>query len=112
MPVVLDWSRREGESKMKVLPTMGGYARLMARQAVARAADMSGVGIVGGGLLGLGIAHRLAERGVRRVRLRAGAELGGLAGTTDLGGIQVDRYYHAVTTTDHRVLALAARSSG
>jgi dolichol-phosphate mannosyltransferase len=37
VPVVLDWSRREGASKMKVLPTMGGYARLMARQAVARA---------------------------------------------------------------------------
>jgi dolichol-phosphate mannosyltransferase len=37
VPVILDWSRREGESKMKVLPTMGGYARLMARQAVARA---------------------------------------------------------------------------
>jgi dolichol-phosphate mannosyltransferase len=36
VPVVLDWSRREGESKMKVLPTMGGYARLMARQALAR----------------------------------------------------------------------------
>jgi dolichol-phosphate mannosyltransferase len=37
VPVILDWSRREGASKMKVLPTMGGYARLMARQAVARA---------------------------------------------------------------------------
>jgi len=37
VPVILDWSRREGESKMKVLPTMGGYARLMARHAVARA---------------------------------------------------------------------------
>ena len=36
VPVVLDWSRREGESKMKVLPTVGGYARVMARQAVAR----------------------------------------------------------------------------
>lgn len=36
VPVVLDWSRREGESKMRVLPTMGGYARVMARQAVAR----------------------------------------------------------------------------
>ena len=37
VPVTLDWSKREGESKMKVLPTMGGYARLMARHAVARA---------------------------------------------------------------------------
>ena len=36
VPVVLDWSRREGESKMKVLPTMGGYARLMARQMAVR----------------------------------------------------------------------------
>jgi dolichol-phosphate mannosyltransferase len=37
VPVTLDWGRREGTSKMKVLPTMGGYARVMARQAVARA---------------------------------------------------------------------------
>ena len=37
VPVVLDWGKREGESKMKVLPTMGGYARLMARQTFARA---------------------------------------------------------------------------
>jgi dolichol-phosphate mannosyltransferase len=37
VPVVLDWSRREGSSKMKLLPTMGGYARLMARQVAARA---------------------------------------------------------------------------
>jgi dolichol-phosphate mannosyltransferase len=37
VPVTLDWSKREGASKMKVLPTMGGYARLMARQTFARA---------------------------------------------------------------------------
>jgi dolichol-phosphate mannosyltransferase len=37
VPVTLDWAKREGESKMKVLPTMGGYARLMARQTFARA---------------------------------------------------------------------------
>lgn len=37
VPVVLDWSRRAGASKMKVLPTMGGYARLMARQVAVRA---------------------------------------------------------------------------
>jgi dolichol-phosphate mannosyltransferase len=37
VPVTLDWSKREGASKMKVLPTMGGYARLMARQTLARA---------------------------------------------------------------------------
>jgi dolichol-phosphate mannosyltransferase len=34
VPVALDWSKREGESKLRVLPTMGGYARLMMRQVV------------------------------------------------------------------------------
>jgi dolichol-phosphate mannosyltransferase len=38
VPVALDWSTREGESKLRVLPTMGGYARVMARQVGARRA--------------------------------------------------------------------------
>jgi dolichol-phosphate mannosyltransferase len=36
VPVCLDWSRREGESKLRVLPTMAGYARLMTRQVAGR----------------------------------------------------------------------------
>ncbi len=36
VPVSLDWSRREGASKLRVLPTVRGYARLMMRQATAR----------------------------------------------------------------------------
>jgi dolichol-phosphate mannosyltransferase len=36
VPVALDWSKREGESKLRVLPTMGGYARMMMRQVAAR----------------------------------------------------------------------------
>jgi dolichol-phosphate mannosyltransferase len=36
VPVTLDWSRREGESKLRVLPTMAGYARLMTRQVAGR----------------------------------------------------------------------------
>ncbi len=37
VPVSVDWSSREGESKLRVLPTMRGYARVMARQATAKA---------------------------------------------------------------------------
>jgi hypothetical protein len=37
VPVHLDASRREGESKLRVLPTMAGYARLTARQFAQRA---------------------------------------------------------------------------
>ncbi len=36
VPVDLDASRRIGESKLKVLPTMAGYTRLMARQVATR----------------------------------------------------------------------------
>jgi glycosyltransferase involved in cell wall biosynthesis len=36
VPVNLDGSRREGESKLRVLPTVAGYARLTMRQVVLR----------------------------------------------------------------------------
>lgn len=38
LPVALDWSTREGESKLRVLPTVGGYARIMAREVSGRRA--------------------------------------------------------------------------
>lgn len=68
---------------------------------------MSSVGIIGGGLLGLGIADRLSARGETVTVYEGSPQLGGLAGTTNLGGYDVDRYYHAVTLSDERVLALA-----
>jgi dolichol-phosphate mannosyltransferase len=36
VPVTLDWAKREGESKLRVLPTMAGYARIMTRQVASR----------------------------------------------------------------------------
>ena len=65
------------------------------------------VGIVGGGLLGLGIAHELAKAGVEVELYEADKRLGGLAGSTRIGGVAVDRYYHCVTTDDHKVVSLA-----
>lgn len=66
-----------------------------------------GVGIVGGGLLGLSLAYRLSGAGVPVTVYEAAPQLGGLAGTTKIGGVEVDRFYHAVTLSDDRVLALA-----
>lgn len=66
------------------------------------------VGIVGGGLLGLTIAHRLTQAGVPVTVYERDTQLGGLAGTTSLDGCAVDRYYHVTLPTDDRVLALAA----
>jgi protoporphyrinogen oxidase len=69
---------------------------------------VNGIGIVGGGLLGLGLADRLSAAGVKVTLYESSSQLGGLAGSTELGGVRVDRFYHAVTTTDQRVLDLAA----
>ncbi len=65
------------------------------------------VGIVGGGILGLTAAYRLARQGVRVAVYEASHNLGGLVGTFDLGGYEVDRFYHVVLPTDDRVIALA-----
>jgi protoporphyrinogen oxidase len=66
------------------------------------------VAVVGGGLLGLTAAFRLACGGVRVTVYERERRLGGLAATTPLGGVEVDRFYHVVLPTDHRVRDLAA----
>ena len=68
---------------------------------------MNGVGIIGGGLLGLGVADKLSAAGIRVTVYESAGRLGGLAGSTTLGGVRVDRFNHAVTTTDERVVDLA-----
>jgi len=74
---------------------------------VLRPLHGDGVGIVGGGLLGLATGYRLARAGVPVTVYEAASRVGGLAGTTRLGGVEVDRYYHALTLEDDRMLALA-----
>ena len=117
VPVALDWSKREGESKLRVLPTMGGYARLMMRQ-VADAGARHDRDVVRSlprrrrrhrrrRACSASAGYRLAQRGVPVTVYEASSRVGGLAGTTHIGGVEVDRYYHAVTTEDERMLALA-----
>jgi protoporphyrinogen oxidase len=65
------------------------------------------VAVIGGGLLGLTAAYRLARAGVAVTVYERDAGVGGLARSSDLGGIAVDRYYHVVLPTDDRVRGLA-----
>jgi protoporphyrinogen oxidase len=65
------------------------------------------VGVIGGGILGIGIALRLAQAGVRVSVLERGPSPGGLAAAMDFGGHRVDRFYHVITPSDVRMLALA-----
>jgi protoporphyrinogen oxidase len=65
------------------------------------------VGIVGGGVLGISLALRLAQAGARVTVIERGPSLGGLAGTIDFGGHRVDRFYHVITPADTRMIAMA-----
>lgn len=65
------------------------------------------VGVVGGGVLGITLALRLAQAGAAVTVLERGPTLGGLAGTMELGGHTVDRFYHVITPADARMIAMA-----
>lgn len=64
--------------------------------------------IVGGGLLGMTLAHRLAQQG-KDVTLFEGADhLGGLASAWQLGNVVWDRHYHVTLLSDTRLRSLLA----
>ena len=62
--------------------------------------------VVGGGMLGLATAWRLAERGHKVTLLEAAPELGGLTSAWQLGDTTWDRYYHVTLLSDTRLRAL------
>lgn len=57
-------------------------------------------GIVGGGMLGLTLALRLAQRGHRVTVLEAADHVGGLADAWQLGNVTWDRHYHVTLLSD------------
>ncbi len=57
-------------------------------------------GVVGGGMLGLTLALRLAQRGHRVTVYEGAQELGGLASAWQLGDIMWDRHYHVTLLSD------------
>jgi len=63
-------------------------------------------GIVGGGIMGMVLAHRLAQKGCSVTLYEAGPNLGGLAGSSILGDVTWDRYYHVILLSDTRVRSL------
>lgn len=62
--------------------------------------------VVGGGMLGLTLAHRLRQQGHEVTLFEGAAELGGLASAWQLGDVVWDRHYHVVLRSDLRLLAL------
>jgi protoporphyrinogen oxidase len=64
--------------------------------------------VIGGGVLGLSLAHRLVERGEDVTLLEAAPELGGLAAAWQLGDVVWDKHYHVILLSDLRTRAMVA----
>lgn len=64
------------------------------------------VGVIGAGATGLTAAYDLARNGHEVVVLEAADELGGLAGSLQVGGTPLERFYHHLFGTDHAIIGL------
>ncbi len=64
------------------------------------------VAVVGAGMLGLTLAHRLGKQGHQVHILDSGSGLGGLACAQDYGEFTWDRYYHCILPQDGKLIGL------
>ena len=64
--------------------------------------------VVGGGILGMTVAHRLARAGRAVTLFEAESEPGGLTASGDLGGVTWDRFYHVILLSDRHTRGLLA----
>jgi protoporphyrinogen oxidase len=65
-------------------------------------------GIVGGGFLGMTLAHRLAQAGHAVTLFEAAPHLGGLASAWSLGDVVWDRHYHVTLLSDSHIRGVLA----
>jgi protoporphyrinogen oxidase len=62
--------------------------------------------VVGGGMLGLTLAHRLAQHGHDVTVFEAADHVGGLASAWTVGDVTWDRHYHVTLLSDSRLRAI------
>jgi protoporphyrinogen oxidase len=64
--------------------------------------------VIGGGPAGIKAAHVLAKGGADVTLLESGPLLGGLAGSFDVQGVRIERYYHFICKGDDELVATLA----
>lgn len=62
--------------------------------------------VIGGGFCGLAAAYELGKHGVRATVLERDAEIGGLAGSFQVNGVRLEKFYHHWFTNDAHVTQL------
>ncbi len=64
------------------------------------------IAVIGSGPMGLSVAWQLVQDGYVPVIFEADDRVGGMTATFDLGGIDIERYYHFHCISDHAFLTL------
>jgi protoporphyrinogen oxidase len=57
-------------------------------------------GIIGGGIMGMTLALRLAQKGFQVTILESASKLGGLTSPVEMDGVVWDRFYHVILMSD------------
>jgi len=63
-------------------------------------------GIVGGGIMGMTLAHRLSQQGHKVTIYEAAPELGGLVSPWTMDDVEWDKFYHVILLSDSRTRAI------
>lgn len=66
--------------------------------------------VIGGGIMGVTLAYRLSQRGLRVTIYERGDNLGGLAGYMLYDGVRIDRFYHTILSSDMSMQTLIQES--
>ncbi len=59
-------------------------------------------GIIGGGIMGMTLSHRLSQKGKNVTLFEAAPELGGLASSWKMDDVEWDKFYHVILLSDFR----------
>lgn len=68
------------------------------------------IAIVGGGIMGVALAYKLAQAGLRVTVYERGDNLGGLASYMLYDGVRMDRFYHTILSSDTSMQSLMEES--
>ena len=62
--------------------------------------------VIGAGFCGLAAAYELGRRGIRATVLEQDSEVGGLAGSFEVNGVQIEKFYHHWFSHDWQITKL------
>jgi len=64
------------------------------------------IAVIGGGIMGVTLAYKLAQQGIKVDVYERGDNLGGLASYMLYDGVRVDRFYHTILSSDTMMQSL------